>query len=103
MKFQELNQSQELNQLQNGRDLEKIRQRNFYAMAFNNFSYGIGQILFFIVYIPFLYEFTGSIFLTGVITTIGSIVQFLPMPWLGRLSDRYGRKRIWYFDTPFLV
>ncbi|MFW9940343.1 MAG: MFS transporter [Candidatus Thorarchaeota archaeon] len=51
----------------------------------------------------FLYEFTGSIFLTGVITTVGSLVQFLPMPWLGKLSDRYGRKLIWYFDTPFMV
>jgi MFS family permease len=52
---------------------------------------------------PFLYEFTGSIFLTGVITTVGSMVQFLPMPWIGRLADRYGRKNVWYFDTPFMV
>ena len=94
---------QELNQLGNTRDLEKIRRRNFYGMSFNLFTYGIGQTLFFIIYLPFLYEFTGSIFITGVITTIGSVVQFLPMPWLGRLSDRYGRKLIWYFDTPFIV
>jgi MFS family permease len=59
--------------------------------------------MFFIVYLPFIYEFTGSIFITGVITTVGSIIQFLPMPWLGRLSDRYGRKIVWYFDTPFMI
>ena len=87
----------------NSRILEKIQRRNFYAMSTNLFLYGIGQTLFFIVYMPFLYEFTGSIFVTGVITTIGSIIQFLPLPWLGRLSDRYGRKLIWYFDAPFMV
>jgi MFS family permease len=59
--------------------------------------------MFNIVYLPFIYEFTGSIFITGVITTVGSIIQFLPMPWLGRLSDRYGRKLLWYFDTPLMI
>ncbi|MFX0028513.1 MAG: MFS transporter [Candidatus Hermodarchaeota archaeon] len=87
----------------NPSNLEIIRLRNFYTTSFNLLLYGIGQTLFFIVYMPFLYKFTGSIFTTGVITTLGSIVQFLPMPWLGRLSDRYGRKLVWYFDTPFLV
>ncbi|MFX0083232.1 MAG: MFS transporter [Candidatus Hodarchaeota archaeon] len=87
----------------NPRDFESIKRRNFYTMSFNLLLYGIGQTLFFIVYMPFLYEFTGSIFITGVIITLGSIVQFLPMPWLGRLSDRYGRKLVWYFDTPFMV
>ncbi|MFX1479761.1 MAG: MFS transporter [Promethearchaeota archaeon] len=90
-------------QRRNSRSLEKIRQRNFYTMAINLFLYGIGQTMFFIVYMPFLYEFTGSIFITGVITSVGSMVQFLPMPWIGRLSDRYGRKNVWYFDTPFMV
>lgn len=85
------------------RDLEKIQRRNFYTMACNLLLYGIGQTMFFIVYLPFIYEFTESIFITGVITTVGSIVQFLPMPWLGRIADRYGRKNVWYFDTPFIV
>ena len=87
----------------NSGDLEKIRRKNFYTMSFNLLLYGIGQTLFFIVYIPFLYDFTDSIFITGVITTVGSIVQFLPMPWLGRLSDRYGRKIVLCFDTPFMI
>ena len=72
-------------------------------MSVNLLLYGIGQTMFFIVYMPFIYEFTGSIFITGVITTVGSMVQFLPMPWIGRLSDRYGRKNVWYFDVPFMV
>ena len=72
-------------------------------MLFNLFFYGFGQSMFNILYMPFLYEFTGSIFITGVITTVGSIIQFLPMPWLGRLSDRYGRKLMWYFNTPLMI
>lgn len=88
----------------NSEESFKVRRRNFYAMLITHLSYGIGQSMFFIVYIPFIYEFTGqSIFMTGVITTVGNIMQFLPMPWLGRLSDRYGRKIMWYFDAPLLI
>ena len=34
---------------------------------------------------------------------MGSVLQFLPMPWIGRLSDKYGRKLFWYFDTPLMI
>jgi MFS family permease len=94
---------QELNQSKNKRDLEKIRRRNFYALLINFIFYGFGQSMFNIVYIPYIYEFTGSIFIAGVITTAGNIIQFLPMPWLGKLSDRYGRRFMWFFDTPFMI
>ncbi|MCK4286145.1 MAG: MFS transporter, partial [Candidatus Lokiarchaeota archaeon] len=50
-----------------------------------------------------LYEFTDSIIIIGVITTLGSIIQFLMMPWIGRLSDKYGRKLFWYFDSPLMI
>ncbi|MHA2401192.1 MAG: MFS transporter, partial [Promethearchaeota archaeon] len=44
-----------------------------------------------------------SIITIGVITTLGSIIQFLIMPWIGRLSDKYGRKLFWYFDSPIMI
>jgi len=72
----------------NPRDIEKVRRINFYFLIFNVLMYGFGSSMFFIVYIPFLYEFTDSIFIIGVITTLGSIIQFLIMPWIGKLSDR---------------
>jgi len=25
------------------------------------------------------------------------------MPWIGRLSDKYGRKLFWYFDSPLMI
>ncbi|MHA1987399.1 MAG: MFS transporter [Promethearchaeota archaeon] len=87
----------------NPRDFEKIRRVNLYAMMFTSLIYGIGSNIFFIVYVPFLYEFTDSIIIIGVITTLGSIIQFLMMPWIGRLSDKYGRKLFWYFDSPLMI
>ncbi|MHA2393176.1 MAG: MFS transporter [Promethearchaeota archaeon] len=84
-------------------DIEKIRRTNFFALSFTALFYGFGQSMFYIVYIPFLFDFTDSIFIIGVMTTLGSVIQFLPAPWIGRLSDRYGRKLIWYFDTPFMI
>ncbi|MHA2037556.1 MAG: MFS transporter [Promethearchaeota archaeon] len=87
----------------NPRKIEKIGRTNIYAMMFTSLFYGIGSNMFFIVYIPFLYTFTDSIIIIGVITTLGSIIQFLLMPWIGRLSDRYGRKLFWYFDSPLMI
>ena len=83
--------------------IEKIGRNNLYAMMFTSLFYGIGSNMFFIVYVPFLYEFTDSIIIIGVITTLGSIIQFLMMPWIGRLSDKYGRKLFWYFDSPLMI
>ncbi len=87
----------------NSGDVGKIGRTNLYAMMFTSLFYGIGSNMFFIVYVPFLYEFTDSIIIIGVITTLGSIIQFLMMPWIGRLSDKYGRKLFWYFDSPLMI
>ncbi len=87
----------------NPRNIEKIRRRNFFVLLFQLLLYGFGISVFSIVYVPFLYDFTGSIVITGFITTLGIIIQYLPMPMIGRLADKYGRKLIWYFDTPFMV
>jgi MFS family permease len=84
-------------------DTAKIGRTNIYAMMFTSLFYGIGSNMFFIVYVPFLYEFTDSIITIGVITTLGSLIQFLMMPWIGRLSDKYGRKLFWYFDSPLMI
>ena len=85
------------------KDFEKIKRTNFYVLIFNALFYGFGSSLYFIVYVPFLYEFTDSIIIIGVITTLGSVIQFLMMPWIGRLSDKYGRKLFWYFDSPLMI
>ncbi|MHA2122556.1 MAG: hypothetical protein ACW990_15245 [Promethearchaeota archaeon] len=51
----------------NPRNRRKVGRTNLYAMMFTSLIYGIGSNMFFIVYIPFLYEFTDSIITIGVI------------------------------------
>jgi MFS family permease len=55
------------------------------------------------VFQPFLLAFTNSMFLIGVLTTIGVITFILPRPYIGRLSDKYGRKKIFLLGTPNLI
>jgi MFS family permease len=78
-----------------------LRRKNFYACLIMALLYGTGQTMFNVVYQPFILEFTGrSLFMTGGLITIGSVLQFLPIPWVGKLSDRFGRKAIWLFYIP---
>jgi MFS family permease len=41
--------------------------------------------------------------MTGIIISIGSIMQFLPMPFIGRLSDKYNRKILVTFSMPVFM
>ncbi|MHA1669474.1 MAG: MFS transporter [Promethearchaeota archaeon] len=72
--------------------LEKIKRKNLLAISFTKLLHGFGANIFNVIYQPFLLELTGSLVLTGIIISIGSIMQFLPMPFIGKLSDRYNRK-----------
>jgi MFS family permease len=45
-------------------------------------------------------EITGSVFITGILVTLGGIVMFLPNPWVGRLSDKFNRKKVWLIEAP---
>jgi MFS family permease len=65
-----------------------------------NIIHGFGVSAFNVVLQPFIVEFTGSLFFTGIIISISSIMQFLPMPFIGILSDKYGLKKIWLFGPP---
>ena len=89
--------------LRNSEGIEKIKKRNLWALFFIALIYGFSSSQFFIVYQPFLLEITGSIFITGILITLGGIIIFLPMPWVGKLSDRYNRKKIWLFDVPLAI
>ena len=73
---------------------EKIKRRNLWVLNLCNLLYGIGVGMFNVVYQPFILDLTSSILFTGIIVTIGGIVQFLPLPVIGRFSDRIGRKKV---------
>jgi len=59
--------------------------------------------MFNVVYQPFLLDLTKSLFITGALVTLGSIMQFLPMPLVGKLSDRIGHKTTIILSIPLYI
>ena len=59
--------------------------------------------MFNVVYQPFLLDITKSLFITGVLVTLGSVMQFLPMPLVGKLSDRIGHKTTIIASIPIYI
>ena len=84
-------------------DIGRIKRRNLWALFFINLIHGTGFGMFNVVYQPFILDLTGSIMITGILVTIGAIIQFLPMPLVGKLSDRFGRKKLMLSSMPFYV
>jgi len=89
-----------VNILGNSEEIDKVQKRNLWALFFIGLIYGFGSRPFFLVYQPFLLEITGSVFITGILVTLGAIIMFLPNPWVGRLSDKFNRKKIWLIEAP---
>jgi MFS family permease len=77
-----------------------VKTRNLIAQIIMNLIHGFGLGAFNVVFTPFLKDFTGSLFYTGIIISISNIMQFLPMPFIGKLSDRFGIKKVWLFGPP---
>jgi len=59
--------------------------------------------MFNVIYQPFLLDLTNSLFITGVLVTLGSIMQFLPMPLAGKISDRLGHKNTILTSFPLYI
>jgi len=89
-----------MNILGNSEEIDKVQKRNLWALFFIGLIYGFASRPFFLVYQIYLLEITGSIFITGILITLGGIIAFLPKPWVGRLSDRFNRKKVWLLDAP---
>ena len=69
-----------------------INRKNLIAVGLTRLIHGFGFDIFNVVYQPFLLELTNSIVITGIIVSMGSIMQFLPMPIIGKISDKYQKK-----------
>jgi len=79
---------------------DRVKRRNLWSQIIMYIIHGFGFSAFNVVLQPFILEFTVSLFYTGIIISISSIMQFLPMPFIGKLSDKYGLKKIWLFGPP---
>ncbi|MFX1480270.1 MAG: MFS transporter [Promethearchaeota archaeon] len=85
------------------KNLKKIRKRNLYACFTISLMYGFGEGGFFVILQPLLLEITGLLFSVGVIMTIVSLVQVILMPLIGKLMDRFGRKKLWLVASPIII
>ena len=83
--------------------LDKNKRRNLITLAITKLIHGFGTGMFTIVYQPFLLELTNSIVLTGLIISIGAVMQFLPMPIIGKFSDRFNRKYLLISSIPLYI
>jgi len=89
-----------MNILGNSEEIDKVQKRNLRALFVMSLIYGFASRPFFLVYQPFMLEITGSVFITGILVSLGGIVMFLPNPWVGRLSDKFNRKKVWLIEAP---
>ncbi len=81
--------------------LKKARRQNFGSFMVGNLISGFGETCFQIAYIPFVYVVTNyNLFLTGILTTFTIMWAFIPAPFSGKLSDRFGRKRMLILSIP---
>ncbi|MFX1570818.1 MAG: MFS transporter [Promethearchaeota archaeon] len=85
------------------KNLTKVRKRNLYACFTTSLMYGFGEGGFFVILQPLLLEITGLLFSVGVIMTIVSVVQVISMPLIGKLMDRFGRKKLWLLASPIII
>ncbi len=84
-------------------NLDKTRRRNLVALAIVRLIHGLGTGMFMIIYQPFLLELTNSIVLTGLFVSIGTMMQFIPMPLIGKLSDKFNRQYILILSIPVYI
>ncbi len=81
----------------------KVKNRNILTLCIAKLIHGFGVSMFNVVYQPFLLNLTNSLLITGVLVTVGSIMQFLPMPLVGKLSDRFGHKNTIIASIPLYL
>jgi MFS family permease len=90
-----------MNILGNSEEIDKVQKRNLWALFIISLIYGFASRPFFLGYQLFLLKITESVFITGILVTLGGILLFLPKPWVGKLSDKFNRKKVWLLEMPF--
>ena len=92
-----------MNVLSTSKGNTRVKSRNILALCIAKLIHGFGASMFNVVYQPFLLDITKSLFITGVLVTLGSVMQFLPMPLVGKLSDRIGHKITIIISIPLYI
>lgn len=82
-----------MSDLNRSEKLAKPKKRNLSVSFIIFLLFGFGNGFLFVLQ-PLLLEITSSLFSTGLILTIASLIQILSMLWVGKLTVRFGKKRI---------
>ncbi|MFX1419764.1 MAG: MFS transporter [Promethearchaeota archaeon] len=89
--------------MENSLSSNKVKRKNLGALFFTKLIHGFGTGMFAVIYQPYLNTLTNSIVLTGLFITIGTIFQFIPMPLIGKLSDKFNRKYLLISSIPIYI
>ncbi len=88
----------------NSEIIRKSKRRNLYAFMVKNFITGFGDSCANIAYIPFVYEVSNyNLILTGLLVTLSVMMWFIPAPISGKLSDKFGRKKMMVISRPIAI
>lgn len=83
---------------------KKANGQNLWVFMIGNLISGFGETCIQIAYIPFLYEVTDTnLFITGLFTTLFTVLWFIPAPISGKLSDKFGRKKMLVISKPIAL
>ncbi|UYP46957.1 hypothetical protein NEF87_003242 [Candidatus Lokiarchaeum ossiferum] len=83
---------------------KKAKRLNLWVFMIGNLISGFGESCINIAYIPFLYEVTdNNLFITGLFSTLFTVLWFIPAPISGKLSDKFGRKKMMIISKPIAL
>ena len=88
----------------NSEMIKKAKIRNLWAFMFGSIIGGFGDSCINIAYLPFVYEVTDyNLVFTGFMVTLFQLMWFLPSPISGKLSDKFGRKKMLILSSPISI
>ena len=80
---------------------KKANRQNLWIFMIRNLISGFGESCINIAYLPFLYQVTNNnLFITGLFSTLFIVLWFIPSPISGKLSDKFGRKKMLIISKP---
>lgn len=85
------------------RKSDKTRKRNLWGLFITGMIHGFGVSMFNIAYQPYMLGIAGSIFYVGFFITLSGVMQFAPMPIIGKIADRFGFRNTMLFAVPFYI
>lgn len=88
---------------QNLDEIDQLKRKNLWILFIISLIHGFGIGMVNVLLQPFILDLTNSILITGVLISLGGVMQFLPLPIVGKLSDKHGRKIILLVGFPIYI